>query len=186
MAVIVGLDPSYNHADNGMTKADMRACKQVADRHNEVIIFRSTGPWSKRWIEKGYPTKNFHVKGKSSDWGPQAGLVPYDGYFSKVGHKYGEGRQGHRGQDHLRRQARSDGRYDIKTFGGSMKSTNIYVVLDKIKTGKSLKALEVMTSNEVGAHEPMTGDYDLFAVCPSWADYGSGAPTKIHKPGLVM
>lgn len=68
-----------------MTKADMRACKQVADRHNEVIIFRSTGPWSKRWIEKGYPTKNFHVKGKSSDWGPQAGLVPYDGYFSKVG-----------------------------------------------------------------------------------------------------
>lgn len=73
---------------------------------------------------------------------------------------------------------RSDGRYDIKTFGGSMKSTNIYVVLDKIKTGKSLKALEVMTSNEVGAHEPMTGDYDLFAVCPSWADYGSGAPTK--------
>ena len=81
---------------------------------------------------------------------------------------------------------RSDGRYDIKTFGGSMKSTNIYVVLDKIKTGKSLKASEVMTSNEVGAHEPMTGDYDLFAVCPSWADYGSGAPTKIHKPGLVM
>lgn len=67
MAVIVGLEPSYNHVENGMTKADMRACKQVADRHNEVIIFRSTGPWSKRWIEKGYPTKNFHVKGKSSD-----------------------------------------------------------------------------------------------------------------------
>ena len=48
----------------------------------------STGPWSKRWLDakpKPYPSKNFHVKGKSSDWGPQAGFVPYDGIYSKVG-----------------------------------------------------------------------------------------------------
>ena len=37
-------------------------------------------------VERGYPSKNFHVKGKSSDWGPQAGFVPFDGFFSKVGY----------------------------------------------------------------------------------------------------
>ena len=248
MTVTVGLQPSYDHVENGMTEADMRACKQVADRLNEVIIFRSTGPWSKRWIEKNYPTKNFHVKGKSSDWGPQAGLVPYEGHFSKVGHDAGKAARGttannrglqsgfagriplvmtrdqikeaetrteespartavdsvqaiEKGQDLLLMATRPgdaakiifvaqhrpvDGRYDIMTFGNSIMDRNLLVVGDKLKKDPSLTPLEVMTSNEVGAHQPMTGDYDLFAVCPRWADYGSGAPTKIHKPGLVV
>lgn len=80
-----GLLNCFRHPDNGMTRADMEACQRVADASGEVIIFRSTGSWSRRWIEAGYPTKNFHVKGKSSDWGPQAGFVPYDGRYSKVG-----------------------------------------------------------------------------------------------------
>jgi hypothetical protein len=81
-----GLALSESHPQNGMTAGDMQACIDVANQLNEVIIFRSTGPWAKRWIKEGYPTKNFHVKGKSSDWGPQAGLVPFDGIYSKVGH----------------------------------------------------------------------------------------------------
>ena len=248
MTVIVGLQPSYNHVENGMTLADMRASKRVADRLNEVIIFRSTGPWSKRWIEQGYPTKNFHVKGKSSDWGPQAGLVPYEGFFSKVGHDAAKAARGTAannrglhsgfagkiplimtrnqireaetrieesparvavdsaqaidgGQDLLLMATRpgdsakiafvakhrpGDGRYDIKTFGNSVIGTSPFVVRDKLQKGEPLTPLEVMTSNEVGAHEPMTGDYDLFAVCPRWADYGSGAPAEIQKPGLVV
>ncbi|MES2184629.1 MAG: anthrax toxin-like adenylyl cyclase domain-containing protein [Pseudomonadota bacterium] len=68
-----------------MTAGDMEACAEVARKLNEVIIFRSTGPWAKRWIAKKFPTKNFHVKGKSSDWGPQAGFVPHNGIYSKVG-----------------------------------------------------------------------------------------------------
>ncbi|MEO8857483.1 MAG: anthrax toxin-like adenylyl cyclase domain-containing protein, partial [Burkholderiaceae bacterium] len=82
---VYGLMNSFLHPDNGMTQADMEACKAVANATGEVIIFRSTGSWSLRWIEQGYPTKNFHVKGKSSDWGPQAGFVPRDGKYSKVG-----------------------------------------------------------------------------------------------------
>ena len=248
MTVTVGLQPSYDHVENGMTRDDMRACKQVADRLNEVIIFRSTGPWSKRWIEKGYPTKSFHVKGKSADWGPQAGLVPYEGFFSKVGHDAGKAARGtaanDRGlqsgfagriplvmtRDEIKEAATrkeespertavdsvqaikdsedllltatrpgdaakitfvaqhrpGDGKYDIMTFGQSVWNRNQFVVREKLKKGEPLTPLEVMTSNEVGAHEPMTGDYDLFAVCPRLADYGSGAPVEIHKPGLVM
>jgi hypothetical protein len=83
--VVIGIQNSFMQAENGMTLRDMEACCQVATRLNEVIIFRSTGPWSLRWLEKNYPTKNFHVKGKSSDWGPMAGFVPYLGKYSKVG-----------------------------------------------------------------------------------------------------
>ncbi|MDP1534470.1 MAG: anthrax toxin-like adenylyl cyclase domain-containing protein, partial [Rubrivivax sp.] len=82
-----------------MTQADMEACVRVAKRLDEVIIFRSTGPWAKRWIERGYPTKNFHVKGKSSDWGPQAGFVPYDGSYSKVGYNAAKAAEGTKQND---------------------------------------------------------------------------------------
>ncbi len=45
--------------------------------------------------------------------------------------------------------------------------------------------LEVMTSSEVGANNrPMTGDYDLMAVCPSWNDYGARTKVEVSKPGL--
>ena len=74
--MIAGFEGSFSHSQNGMTRADMLATKLVAQRLDEVIIFRSTGPWAKRWLERGYPSKNFHVKGKSSDWGPHAGLRP--------------------------------------------------------------------------------------------------------------
>ena len=44
-----------------------------------------------------------------------------------------------------------------------------------------------MTSAEVGANNlPMTGDYDLFAVCPTWADYGSLSSRPIVKPGIAL
>jgi hypothetical protein len=83
MAIILGLDPSHGHPRNGMILTDMFASQSVAQQLGEVIVYRSTGPWAKRWIERGHPTKNFHVKGKSSDWGPQAGFIPYDARYSK-------------------------------------------------------------------------------------------------------
>jgi hypothetical protein len=90
---------SFQHVQNGMSRADMAATLVVANQLDEVIIFRSTGPWSKRWIERGYPTKNFHVKGKSSDWGPQAGFVPYNGLYSKVGGNPGKAKAGTEAND---------------------------------------------------------------------------------------
>ena len=99
MTVVHGLDLSFLHNQNGMTKSDMLQCSTAATNLNEVIIFRSTGPWAKRWIERGYPTKNFHVKGKSSDWGPHAGLVPYDGTYSKVGYDREKAKKGTEAND---------------------------------------------------------------------------------------
>ncbi|MDB5216751.1 MAG: hypothetical protein JWO86_4678 [Myxococcaceae bacterium] len=253
-----GLHLSHIQEDNGMTEPDMRACKRVADKLNEVIIFRSTGPWSQRWIMRDYPTKNFHVKGKSSDWGPQAGFVPTLGLYSKVGgdadkelagdkanrdgmeHKYAaktqlcltleeleiqrdavsagrraltvmqkiEGSEDYllvaeRPGDHKRFTFRAvfdrsaaGNRYKIFVFGmvTGMKPlrTLMFEAAGAVAPEWSASApaegawpLEVMTSSEVGANNrPLTGDYDLMAVCPSWGNYGSRSVGVISKPGV--
>lgn len=249
MAIIQGLDASFGHSQNGMIEADMIAAKLVADRLGEVIIFRSTGPWSKRWLERGYPSKNFHVKGKSSDWGPHAGLVSRDGSYSKVGAnakkaaagsalnkdgldsgfagstplilKYAEiedqikrpeGRPPRNaveskvalpnGKDFLlvakrsgdqktvifRAFKREGDSYEIRVYPESANlGMSPFIVADKDPQGTRAVAFEVMTSKEVGAGTtPMTGDYDLMAVCPTWGQYGNVALTDIVKPGIEL
>jgi hypothetical protein len=250
---VIGLQQSFLHVDNGMTMEDMVACRSVANRSGEVIIFRSTGSWSMRWIARRYPTKNFHVKGKSSDWGPQEGFVPYDGRFSKVGGDAAKAEAGtkanqsgiddkYAGQVQLRlaaeelrlqleqpagnppkkacvqawpvgatrdlllRALRSgddkpflfravqegDGRFALYVLDddgmGQVKFNALQFDL-VARGGKfdpkapgAFKPLMVMTSAEVGAdNKPMTGDYDLMAVCPPWNDYGTAASADIVK-----
>lgn len=237
---VYGLMASFGHAENGMTLSDMHATVRVANDLDEVIIFRSTGPWSQRWIERGYPTKNFHVKGKSSDWGPQAGFVPYEGIYSKVGAdplKAADGKTANQGgindgyaakvqlmlsRDEINLQlnkpeenpprhalvrvvqvpdskdlflvGRRSG--DNKEFvfraavAGSTTFT-IWVYPEKMGTNLTRlmferpEPLEVMTSSEVGAdNKPMTGDYDLMSVCPTWDSYGGTSNAVISKPGI--
>lgn len=253
MTIHRGLAASEAHPENGMTRSDMEATERVADRLNEVIIFRSTGPWAKRWLQRGYPSKNFHVKGKSSDWGPHAGFVPYDGTFSKVGgnaEKAAKGtkandkgltsnfaRKAHLGltRDELDMQCNEVSGTPPRTaiasrqtipnskdlfltatrsgdhkriifravwgdvWGMSGKQMNIrgqgyLIYVYPPGMGTNLKRLtyekpiplEVMISNEVGAEQPMTGDYDLFAICPSWGQYGSQSSRTISKPGIRL
>jgi hypothetical protein len=247
MTVIVGLGASFSHSQNGMTMADMCAVRDTANRLNEVIIFRSTGPWAKRWIERGYPTKNFHVKGKSSDWGPHAGFVPRDGTYSKVGYLPDEAAKGSKknlegihdgfaneapliltaeeiemqltkpegrpprnaieskasvpGSKDLILTAKRSGDglliffrafklqhepgYEIKVYKPGF-APNLFALMEKDKTGAQAETFKVMTSNEVGAQRPMTGDYDLLAICPPWSQYGSALPIDIEKAGLQM
>ncbi len=244
---VFGLTPSHGHVDNGMSLPDMQACVRVAERLDEVIIFRSTGPWSLRWIERGYPTKNFHVKGKSSDWGPQAGFVPYLGQYSKVGADETKAAQGTRANDQglngnfagrcplvlsftelqmqLTRSCESPARTAIQrleavpgtksgdymmwaqrsgdgkafVFRALRRSDGNYgiqVLTQDAAAHASLSAaadmarhvpLEVMTSSEVGAgNRPMTGDYDLMAVCPRWGNYGNRLVGDVTKDGLAF
>ena len=243
--MIVGLDLSFAHDQNGMTKPDMEATMVVAEKFKEVIIFRSTGPWSKRWLRRLYPSKNFHVKGKSSDWGPHAGLVPFDGIYSKVGFDAGKAaigtaknreglESGFAGKQALmltaaqideqltvpegsparlaidRREAiagskdlilrctrsgdqkmvtfravhRIGDQFEIKVYPPDSLAGRNPTGLDA--DGSRAQVFEVMTSREVGADKPMTGDYDLFSVCPSWGMYGSGAPSVISKPAIAL
>jgi hypothetical protein len=238
---VFGLVASLAHEENGMTDADMRASLRVADNLDEVIIFRSTGPWSRRWIQRGYPTKNFHVKGKSSDWGPQAGFVPYLGKYSKVGDNPIKAQAGTEANDHglhdkyaskvqltltldellvqlnqpeevpprralygmLRMGqtrdyfllARRSGDGQIFVFKAEFNpialNYKIFVYDETYRgslaamAGLTPRVLEVMTSSEAGAaNKPMTGDYDLMAVCPTWGQYGARSTKAISKAGL--
>ncbi len=218
----------------------MVACRVVAKTLDEVIIFRSTGPWSLRWLEqeKGedpYPTKNFHVKGKSSDWGPQAGFVPYLGKYSKVGHDNDKAEAGTKANDdglghsfagmtqlslsmrELNKQLTMPagtpkrkamvgmfligGGPDYHLYAKRPGDQQMFAfravkqpITDKYKIFvydnfnnllKRPKELMVMTSSEVHAHNrPMTGDYDLMAVCPTWAAYGTRSDHAITKAGI--
>ena len=244
--ILWGDTASFEHDANGMTMGDMTASMNAATELDEVIIFRSSGPWCKRWIDWGHPTKNFHVKGKSSDWGPHAGLVPYDGTYSKVGADAAKAAKGTKAnndglhsnfagktqlvmsREQIDRQ-RSDpegGRnaidevrsipgtrdlllvatrsgagatritfrachdavannYRIKVWSVKNAVQNPFLVAEK--PVEQYEDFLVMTSREAGANNlPLTGDYDLMAVCPTWAQYGSLASRDIVKAGILL
>ena len=234
-------DNSVNHPDQGMTQSDIRAILNVARNRNEIIMFRNTGCWSRPYIEQGHPTKPFHVKGKSADWGPQAGLVPENSEYSKAwaekAIKSGIAANKHAINGNYARPVRlllseqfirkelmvrksSENRaavdrittprpevmylFATKPNDDSTKPGKPHVFLGK-KGGDGLYEIfafpaEAAKSNErslfllestatpllvmtvPGAKKPITGDYDLFAICPAWTNYG--ALDKKMNPAL--
>ena len=79
---------AIDHPKQGMLAEHMKHFAEVARRRGELIMVRPVSPWAKKMIEDGCPTKGFAVKAKSSNWGPQCGLIPADPahpYLSKVG-----------------------------------------------------------------------------------------------------
>jgi len=214
-----------------MTPADMAAVERVAAQRNEIIMFRDTGCWSRPYIAAGHPTKPFHVKGKSSDWGPHAGLVPYNSEFSKAftqgavdkGFKLNKDaikgnyarpvpafvseqfirsellvNKGSAGRPPIDRMTQprpdvlyffctkpndnpalagkkyvlfgkkgTDSRYQIHTFpldAAAMRERELFL--------QEAKGEPLLVMTTPGADLPITGDYDLFAICPSWDSYG--------------
>jgi hypothetical protein len=229
--VPIYFDSSANHPDQGMTAGDIHAVMRVAAQRNEIIMFRDTGCWSRPYIELGHPTKPFHVKGKSSDWGPHAGLVPYNSEFSKAFNDTAIKKgfalnkeaitgnyarpipafvteefiqkellvpKGSAGRPPIDRMTRPrddvayffctkpndnpklpgkkyvlfgkkgpDGRYQIFTFPLNAAAINERQLFLEESKGEPMLVMTVP-----GADLPITGDYDLFAVCPSWDSYG--------------
>ena len=223
---------SFLDPDQGMTQADIAAIKRVSTARNEIIMFRNTGCWSRPYIALGHPTKPFHVKGKSSDWGPQAGLVPKDSEFSKavaqkdilkgVQLNLDAIKQGYARTmrlfiteqflaDELLPQKGSDARaaiervtrprdnmlyfYCIKPGEGRNQPGKDYILFGKKQDSglievftfpldaprtharalflKESMGLPMIVMTVPNADKPLTGDYDLFAVCPSWGSFGA-------------
>lgn len=83
------IERQYDHdADlknkTGIVPAHLPALQDLAGKENTVIAIRPVDPLATQLIEEGHPTKNFHIKGKSASWGPQAGMIPVDQRFSKL------------------------------------------------------------------------------------------------------
>ena len=68
--------------------------QRIADSQNAIIMSRACGMYATDLIEEGYASKGFHIKAKSCNWGPMAGFVNVDPFFSKAGIKSDKGLKG--------------------------------------------------------------------------------------------
>ncbi len=59
---------------------------EVAHHRHEVLLTRPVNGDAYVHMAEGAPTKGIHIKGKSSDWGPQRGYIPVDERYSKLAH----------------------------------------------------------------------------------------------------
>ncbi len=72
-------------AKSGMPLSHAKCFQRIANETNCVIASRSVGIYATGLILEGYASKGFHVKSKSCDWGPMAGMVLSDPRFTKAG-----------------------------------------------------------------------------------------------------
>jgi hypothetical protein len=68
----------------GIVHGHLALLQDVAQRHDTVIGIRPVDANATDLIAAGYPTKGFHIKGKSANWGPQAGLICVEQRYSKL------------------------------------------------------------------------------------------------------
>ncbi|MNJ15534.1 Calmodulin-sensitive adenylate cyclase precursor [compost metagenome] len=68
----------------GVVTAHLARLQAVAKEHNCLIAIRPVEAAASGLIEAGHPTKGFHIKGKSSNWGLPAGFIPVDQALSKL------------------------------------------------------------------------------------------------------
>ncbi|CNK97105.1 toxin protein [Yersinia enterocolitica] len=60
------------------------AFKRVANKYQVVLGLRNPNPLSFTLLRDGAPSKNFHLKAKSSNAGPTAGYIPEEAKYSKI------------------------------------------------------------------------------------------------------
>ena len=75
---------SHAKAWSGMDFLHADAFLKVAKDENVVIMARPVNPDSTPLLMKGEATKSMNVKGKSSNWGPQKGYLPFHQRYSKI------------------------------------------------------------------------------------------------------
>lgn len=197
----VVVDPTEILAETGLLSSHWPAILGVSKKTDTIIAFRPVEWPATQLIEEGYPTKNFHIKGKSSNWGPMAGFIPVNQQLSKL---EGEGSriakfnasvasclaEGHATSGPLavsrerlqflekravlEKQSRHDGKVTIVSIGpGSGKPHEFEGDPHQRKywISHSAEPLQVLCDPKSGL--PLTADYDLLLVAPSGVQYGS-------------
>ncbi|MGK8429766.1 anthrax toxin-like adenylyl cyclase domain-containing protein [Bacillus cereus] len=80
IAVDKGKDAVQN---SGLVASHVEKFKEIAKNKQTYILFRPVNKLSTSLIAEGAATKGMNVHGKSSDWGPMAGYIPFDADLSK-------------------------------------------------------------------------------------------------------
>jgi len=74
---------SVNDRESGIVADHISKLQEACKSLNVFLFIRPTEYDSTRLIQQGYATKSMSVHDKSSNWGPTAGFVPCDQFFSK-------------------------------------------------------------------------------------------------------
>ena len=74
---------SVSDRDSGVVASHIGRLEDACQNLNVFLFIRPTEYDSTKLIEQGYATKSMSVHDKSSNWGPMAGFVPCDQFFSK-------------------------------------------------------------------------------------------------------
>lgn len=166
------------------------AFRRVAARYQVVLGVRCPNPLGDTLLREGAPSKNFHMKAKSSPTGPTAGYIAEDPRYSKLTPTaYAQQRRyieqavakGAQAQALVLSASRlrelldkgelsrtADGRYAAAYPGG----TCVFTIDAQGRVyDENMNPVNVMTNApEVGAPptelRPITADYDLFAIIP--------------------
>jgi len=75
---------SVQPSESGITSTHIQKIQEVAKSLKCFIMVRPVNTLATGLIEDNYPVKGLDIHGKSSDWGPQAGFVPWDQSLSKA------------------------------------------------------------------------------------------------------
>lgn len=166
------------------------AFKKVAWRYKVVIGIRAPNPLGETLLREGYPSKNFHMKAKSSPTGPTAGFIAEKSIYSKIPASF-YSKQTDYLQSAVKKGAKAidlsisksrinelinsgnlfshgDGLYSAEYPSGRQK----FIIKDDGQVlDDKFNPVRVMTNpNESGVEEttsqPITADYDLFSIIP--------------------
>lgn len=80
---LIALIETIRHR-TGIVHGHLALLQDVAHRRDTIIGIRPVDMNATDLIDAGYPTKGFHIKGKSANWGPQAGLICVEQRYSKL------------------------------------------------------------------------------------------------------
>ncbi|WP_329911746.1 anthrax toxin-like adenylyl cyclase domain-containing protein [Serratia quinivorans] len=163
---------------------------KTASKYNVIIGIRRPNPLGVTLLKEGYPTKNFHVKAKSSPTGPTAGFISADPFLSKQNHlkqaKYLDEayKKGAKKVNLKLSQARVK---ELIECGAMFMNHDGRVYADypsgrhffKINTEGEVfyagnnEAVQVITNapqikrhDYIDLNKPITADYDLFCIIP--------------------
>ena len=76
---------ALRYENQGIPEKDLSLLLKKVKEIDIVLLIRPVEPLTKTLHEQGtFPTKNFHIKGKSSSWGAWAGFIPVEQAYSKL------------------------------------------------------------------------------------------------------
>ncbi|EEJ8658725.1 toxin protein [Salmonella enterica subsp. enterica] len=168
----------------------VNAFKRVSSRYNVVIGIRAPNPLGETLLREGFPSKNFHMKAKSSPTGPTAGFIAEKPIYSKVSissyskqsnYLASSAQKGAKAIDLKISQSRINELIktgNLTSHGGGYYSADYpsgrqyFVIRDNGQVlDDKFNPVRVMTNPKESGIEytvplPITADYDLFSIIP--------------------